>query len=235
MKRSITIDFHDTWGLCRYYYTHNTGSSDDILLTPSSLCSITTETSLGYATIYSLRRYTYPTFTVPVPSNKSVKHEESRRHSAIGNKVHTSNTKKNSVTEDHQSSVLFFPGSKRSSKYTPSPPSAEKIEVALPPSPEAEGTDLIIEIPNISPEQPYQQQKQQVEKGEKADLSFQLDIFLFLFGFLIFPCWWFGAWRYFLRPTHGQCGQIFQILNCCMSLISLLMAGLLVGLAAALA
>ncbi|ORE03924.1 hypothetical protein BCV72DRAFT_307805 [Rhizopus microsporus var. microsporus] len=234
MKRSITIDFHDTWGLCRYYYTHNTGSSDDILLTPSSLCSITTEMSLGYATIYSLRRYTYPTFTVPVPSNKSVKHEKSRRHSATESKVHTSNIK-DSDTEDHQPSILIFPGNKRSSKYTPSPSSAEKVEAALRPSPEAESTDLIIEIPNTSPEQSYQQQQQQDEKRTKADFNFQLDIFLFLFGFLIFPCWWFGAWRYFLRPTHGQCGQIFQILNCCMSLVSLLIAGLLVGLAAALA
>lgn len=59
------------------------------------------------------------------------------------------------------------------------------------------------------------------------------DMFLFLFGFIFFPLWWVGTWRFFMQPDksfiHKQ-QRGFQIVNCCMTLASLLMTGLIVGL-----
>lgn len=59
------------------------------------------------------------------------------------------------------------------------------------------------------------------------------DMFLFLFGFVFFPLWWIGTWRFFMQPDkiflHKQ-QRGFQIVNCCMTLASLLMTGLIIGL-----
>lgn len=57
-----------------------------------------------------------------------------------------------------------------------------------------------------------------------------LDLALFLFGFFLFPFWWYGAWRYFSSPTETTLALTFQLLNCLLSLFSLLLIGLLVGL-----
>lgn len=59
-----------------------------------------------------------------------------------------------------------------------------------------------------------------------------IDMFLFLFGFLFFPLWWVGAWKYIMQ-THVKTAkrrEVFQILNCCMSLSSLILLGLIIGL-----
>ncbi|KAL0136746.1 hypothetical protein V8B55DRAFT_1440283 [Mucor lusitanicus] len=59
------------------------------------------------------------------------------------------------------------------------------------------------------------------------------DMFLFLFGFIFFPLWWIGTWRFFMQPDrallHKQ-QRGFQIVNCCMALASLLLTGLIIGL-----
>ncbi|OBZ85275.1 hypothetical protein A0J61_06672 [Choanephora cucurbitarum] len=74
------------------------------------------------------------------------------------------------------------------------------------------------------------------ETVEKIPTYFSsIDMYLFLFGFLIFPLWWYGAWRYFaLDPSLRQLvstGQhAFHILNICFSLVSLVLIGLVVGL-----
>ncbi|CAO0790694.1 unnamed protein product [Mucor circinelloides] len=59
------------------------------------------------------------------------------------------------------------------------------------------------------------------------------DMFLFLFGFIFFPLWWVGTWRFFMQSDksflHKQ-QRGFQIVNCCMALASLLLTGLIIGL-----
>ncbi|GAN10170.1 hypothetical protein MAM1_0326c09707 [Mucor ambiguus] len=59
------------------------------------------------------------------------------------------------------------------------------------------------------------------------------DMLLFLFGFIFFPLWWIGTWRFFMQSDkailHKQ-QRGFQIVNCCMSLASLLLTGLIIGL-----
>ncbi|KAL9542169.1 hypothetical protein MBANPS3_008744 [Mucor bainieri] len=59
------------------------------------------------------------------------------------------------------------------------------------------------------------------------------DMFLFLFGFIFFPLWWVGTWRFFMQSDktflHKQ-QRGFQIVNCCMALVSLLLTGLIIGL-----
>ncbi|KAK4511242.1 uncharacterized protein ATC70_012456 [Mucor velutinosus] len=59
------------------------------------------------------------------------------------------------------------------------------------------------------------------------------DMFLFLFGFIMFPLWWIGTWRFFMQSDktflHKQ-QRAFQIVNCCMALASLLLTGLIIGL-----
>ncbi|KAI8367866.1 hypothetical protein EDC96DRAFT_506352 [Choanephora cucurbitarum] len=74
------------------------------------------------------------------------------------------------------------------------------------------------------------------ETVEKIPTYFSsIDMYLFLFGFLIFPLWWYGAWRYFAldpglrqRVSTGQ--HAFHVLNICFSLVSLVLIGLIVGL-----
>ncbi|KAI9487709.1 MAG: hypothetical protein EXX96DRAFT_554347 [Benjaminiella poitrasii] len=67
-------------------------------------------------------------------------------------------------------------------------------------------------------------------RGEKM---LQLDVALFIFGFLIFPLWWVGAWRYFMKidkATVSKQLNIFRILNCYMATVSLIITGLIIGL-----
>jgi hypothetical protein len=67
--------------------------------------------------------------------------------------------------------------------------------------------------------------------SEKQKGHSTLDMFLFLFGFILFPLWWVGSWRYFTRKyDKKERKDVFQILNCCMSLASLLLIGLIIGL-----
>jgi len=63
MKRSATIDTNNSLSLCRYYYTHNTGSSDDVLLNSSA----THRTPSDYAAIHPSERYTSPEWIPPRP------------------------------------------------------------------------------------------------------------------------------------------------------------------------
>jgi hypothetical protein len=68
---------------------------------------------------------------------------------------------------------------------------------------------------------------------QKEAYNSSTDMFLFLFGFLFLPLWWFGAWRYFMQQDKTLISKqrlSFQILNCCMTLASLLMTGLMIGL-----
>ncbi|KAI9364704.1 hypothetical protein BD770DRAFT_439589 [Pilaira anomala] len=72
-------------------------------------------------------------------------------------------------------------------------------------------------------------EKQRIPANEKA-------IYFFLFGFLIFPLWWIGAWQYMREKknyndrTVPKNREIFPILNFLMSLVSLLLIGLVIGL-----
>ncbi|KAI9025806.1 hypothetical protein CLU79DRAFT_743173 [Phycomyces nitens] len=67
------------------------------------------------------------------------------------------------------------------------------------------------------------------------------DSLLFLFGFLFFPLWWIGAWRHLKYPSNGaNCSKDKSLwalsareigqLNCWMSVSSILIVGILVGL-----
>lgn len=78
-------------------------------------------------------------------------------------------------------------------------------------------------------------QKQKIPKKKYSST----DMFLFLFGFILFPLWWIGAWNYIMQlqskskrtlKMAPKQREIFQILNCCMSLLSLLLIGLIIGL-----
>lgn len=72
-------------------------------------------------------------------------------------------------------------------------------------------------------------EKQRIPANEKA-------IYFFLFGFLIFPLWWIGAWQYMREKknysdrTVPKNREVFPILNFLMSLVSLLLIGLVIGL-----
>jgi hypothetical protein len=70
----------------------------------------------------------------------------------------------------------------------------------------------------------------QSASNDVKPLDLHLDLALFLFGFFLFPFWWYGAWRYFSCPTDITLALTFQLLNCLLSLFSLLLIGLLVGL-----
>ncbi|KAG0793594.1 hypothetical protein G6F16_004897 [Rhizopus arrhizus] len=161
MKRTNTIDLSDTWSLCPYYFTHNTGSADDILLSPTT-------------------HLHPPSHQHPSPVSPGT--HDQKRFSAI---------------EPHQD---------------PPQPEAglmdEKVELASQNSLEAGS----IGQSNVKPLDPH------------------LDLALFLFGFFLFPFWWYGAWRYFSSPTETTLVLTFQLLNCLLSLFSLLLIGLLVGL-----
>lgn len=68
---------------------------------------------------------------------------------------------------------------------------------------------------------------------QKEAYNSSLDMWLFLFGFLFFPLWWFGAARYFMQQDKSLISTetlSFQVLNCYMTLVSLLLIGLMVGL-----
>ncbi|KAL0074450.1 hypothetical protein J3Q64DRAFT_1778108 [Phycomyces blakesleeanus] len=67
------------------------------------------------------------------------------------------------------------------------------------------------------------------------------DSLLFLFGFIFFPLWWIGAWRYFKYPSReinpSETKSILPLssrgirqLNCWMSVSSILITAILVGL-----
>ncbi|RCI03764.1 hypothetical protein CU098_001653 [Rhizopus stolonifer] len=79
MKRSATIDTNNSLSLCRYYYTHNTGSSDDVLLNSSA----THRTPSDYAAIHPSERYTSPEWIPPRPQIR--RQETTRRFSDIEN------------------------------------------------------------------------------------------------------------------------------------------------------
>jgi hypothetical protein len=68
------------------------------------------------------------------------------------------------------------------------------------------------------------------KNDSKEQDSTTTDMFLFLFGFILFPLWWIGSWRYFTRHHRDRKREVFQILNCYMSLASLLLTGLIIGL-----
>jgi hypothetical protein len=60
----------------------------------------------------------------------------------------------------------------------------------------------------------------------------QMDMWFFLFGFLCFPLWWISAWRFF-TPQKGKKNtrtRVFQIINVWMTMASLVLLGLMVGL-----
>ncbi|KAI7908307.1 uncharacterized protein BX663DRAFT_493758 [Cokeromyces recurvatus] len=67
------------------------------------------------------------------------------------------------------------------------------------------------------------------------DLHPHMDIALFLFGFLFFPLWWIGAWRYLRKKTMNITKQdhLFCMLNCYMTMVSLIITGLIIGLVTA--
>ncbi|KAI8366531.1 hypothetical protein BD560DRAFT_400598 [Blakeslea trispora] len=71
---------------------------------------------------------------------------------------------------------------------------------------------------------------------EKKSFDFvSIDMYLFLFGFLFFPFWWYGAWRYFAFNSNQRHDRFtrqyaFQVFNICFSLVSLLLIGLIIGL-----
>ena len=63
LERRNTIDSaHGSWPLCPYYYTHNMGSCDDILLQKR------TEHPLANESIPNKKRYTYPHLTLDTSS-----------------------------------------------------------------------------------------------------------------------------------------------------------------------
>ncbi|CAO3620540.1 unnamed protein product [Mucor hiemalis] len=72
------------------------------------------------------------------------------------------------------------------------------------------------------------------ENSHRSNSS-SFDMILFLFGFLFFPLWWVGAWNYIMQTQTKSSKkpkrrEVFQILNCCMSLSSLILLGLIIGL-----
>ncbi|KAI8968974.1 hypothetical protein BDF20DRAFT_892620 [Mycotypha africana] len=60
----------------------------------------------------------------------------------------------------------------------------------------------------------------------------RVDMLLLLFGFLFFPLWWYGSWRFFMHTEYKQktAAKHLQLINCFMSLVSLLLLGLMIGL-----
>ncbi|GAA5803117.1 hypothetical protein HPULCUR_008592 [Helicostylum pulchrum] len=91
------------------------------------------------------------------------------------------------------------------------------------------GQDTIITIDEAQEEEV----SQVVQQPEKKKSS-QKEKLLFLFGFLLFPLWWVGACQYIIQQQDhrylSEDREIFQILNCLMSLASLLLVGLMIGL-----
>lgn len=83
------------------------------------------------------------------------------------------------------------------------------------------------------PNSPFLPSMERQKQQQKEAYNSSLDMFLFLFGFLFFPLWWFGAWRYSMQQDESLISKqrlSFQVLNCYMTLASLLMTGLMIGL-----
>ncbi|KAI8366024.1 uncharacterized protein BYT42DRAFT_588623 [Radiomyces spectabilis] len=56
-------------------------------------------------------------------------------------------------------------------------------------------------------------------------------VFLFLFGFILFPLWWIGAWIHCTAQASSDMHQWFGRLNCWMSLISVLLFTIILAMA----
>lgn len=275
MRRRNTIDSSNgTWPLCRYYYTHNNGSCDDILLFSKEIAK-RQNARKRLSPIRKKRRYTYP---IPLLDQKAYQQQLinsgqiTRRWSTIrttkkrqtlanilsslsdGNIIKSSSSK--TLNEKWESIQLF----KR--LYT------EKTEQSISNIGQSSNIDpaaLIIEMPtgttttlmdsniNISSSivaHPPTSFARQETEYNSINMEYTIspeavtplnspplkeslvDVLLFLFGFLIFPLWWIGAWYYVTKKKDSvtKSREVFQLLNCCMSLVSLLLIGLMIGL-----
>ncbi|KAI7890074.1 uncharacterized protein EV154DRAFT_262263 [Mucor mucedo] len=263
------------WPLCRYYYTHNNGSCDDILLFPKEIAK-RRETRKRLSPICKKRRHTYPVvfFDQKILQPRSGK--ITRRWSTIRT------TNKRQTLADILSSMaradnILKSGSNKilnekwelmrsyrglDSEKTEQPatdsnngqsshPTVDQpvLIIEMPTGTTATLLDSSIHISSSLVANPPTSLAGQETGHSSIDMGSPepitplptppsppkeslVDVFLFLFGFVIFPLWWVGAWFYVIQKQDGvtKRREVFQLLNCCMSLVSLLLIGLMIGL-----
>ncbi|RCH79792.1 hypothetical protein CU098_006286 [Rhizopus stolonifer] len=297
MQRRNTIDsVQSTWPMCHYYYTHNNGSSDDILIHQRPRSDFMTRKKQPLSSSYKgvKRFYTYPPFSrsaflSPKRSLPNKKYHNDLRAAFYANtslrkyKSRQQNQKKrqtlsNILTALTQGSSCPTMGLGNISKnnrhdlidtvhmqtkwdsirlYHPQLDN-EKIQQDM------EQEDIILDLQRTRRNQhdmiavnqalhepPHTPAGQEEEEQQSIIIQIPTpsdmvpvsktvyfsskDMYLFLFGFLFFPLWWYGAWRYFacdptMRMFMSKRQQAFQMLNIFTSLASLLLTGLIVGL-----
>lgn len=102
-----------------------------------------------------------------------------------------------------------------------------------------DNTMMVISLPNVAEGSVNNIQPNSVfapgpySEKRKLKLHSDKDMILFLFGFLLFPIWWYGTYRYFTQKDLSILSKrqrCFQLLNYLSSIASLLILGLVVGL-----
>lgn len=278
-RRNTTNSSDGEWPLCRYYYTHNNGSCDDILLYPKELAK-RRDARKRLSPIIKKRRYSYP---VIIMGGKPFKHHDAVASGQITRRWSTifrTTAKKRQTLADILSSmssadnIIKSSSNKtlnekwelmRSYKWLDS----EKFEQPIVDN-HSQSSGHPIDQPALNIEMPTGTTATLIDSSIHINSSLVVhasfagqeiehtsinmdhttspepatpidspppkeslvDVFLFLFGFLIFPLWWVGAWYYVIQKQDGvtKSREVFQLLNCCMSLVSLLLIGLMIGL-----
>ncbi|KAI8876532.1 hypothetical protein K501DRAFT_338036 [Backusella circina FSU 941] len=213
----------ESWSVCPYYYTHNNGSSDDILLHQHNPLKVQKQRRRNSCPAqhwrqhqdgYFLKRNATSSFSrhkkretlAIILSNMSKRDNEKLDKKWQSIDAQMSSLRTNTTLCEMNDTAIDI-------EYLGSGETTQSARTPLKPN-----ASLAVHLPLVG------QDDNDVEK--------QMDMWFFLFGFLCFPLWWVSAWRFFTdkKGKKNSKARAFQIINLWMTMGSLILLGLMIGL-----